>query len=103
MVGKRKAPAANKWLQTYHAGYAPAYLKANLAVTLRNFVKKNRLEAQLVIRNLFDKQFYGMGRMTGSSFIEDYDPESNINASGYIPSYHPQPGRTVMFALKYKL
>ncbi|MCP4147319.1 MAG: TonB-dependent receptor [bacterium] len=103
MIGKRKAPAANKWLQTYRAGYAPGYIKANLALTLRNIVKKNKLEAQLVIRNLFDKQFYGVGRMTGSSFIDEYDPVTNYNASGYIPSYHPQPGRTIMFALKYKL
>ncbi|MCP4216026.1 MAG: TonB-dependent receptor [bacterium] len=103
MVGKRKAPITNKWLHTYEGGYAPGYMKANMAVTLRNFMKNNRLEAQLVIRNLFDKQFYGVGRMTGSSFIDEYDPETNYNPSGYIPSYHPQPGRTIMFALKYKL
>ncbi|MCP4219129.1 MAG: TonB-dependent receptor, partial [bacterium] len=102
-VGKRKAPATNRWMQTYENGYAPGYIKANLAITLRNFIKNNRLEAQLVIRNVFDKQFYGVARMTGSSFIDEYDPVTNFNASGYIPSYHPQPGRTIMFAFKYKL
>jgi outer membrane cobalamin receptor len=84
-VGQRKAQATNKWLQTYKNGYAPSYTKANFVITYR-----------IIVNNIFNEQFYGVGRESGSGFIDDYDFQNNINPDGFIPAYHPQPGRTYL-------
>ncbi len=99
-VGKRKAPLTNKWLQTYKKGYAPSYLKTNWVLSYK---LSSHLMAKLVIENLFNTQYYGVGRESGSGFIDDYDYINNVNPDGLIPSYHPQPGRTFFINLKYKL
>ena len=99
-IGKRKAPLTNKWLQTYENGYAPDYLKANFLVTYhfsRNF------SLQLAIDNLFNENYYGMGRESGNGFINDYDPLNNINPLGHIPPYNPQPGTTYLGTLIFKI
>ncbi|MCW3808011.1 TonB-dependent receptor plug domain-containing protein [Plebeiibacterium marinum] len=99
-VGKRKAPITNKWLQTYKDGYAPSYFKANWVTSYRF---NQNLMAQLIVNNVFNTQFYGIGRENGSGFINDYDYINNVNPDGYIPPYHPQPGRNLYVNLIYKL
>lgn len=96
-VGKRKAPATNEWLQVHHDGYAPSFTKTNIALTNKSF---DSIELQLLIMNLFDKAYYGMGRRTGDSMIDDYDPVNNVNPDGFITPYHPQPGREIFLILK---
>lgn len=99
-VGKRKAQTTNYWLIKYENGYAPSYTKVNLTVTYR-FLKK--FSAQFIIKNLLNEQFYGVGRESGSGMVDDYDYQTNPNPSGFIPAYHPQPGRTFLVTLKYSL
>ncbi len=99
-VGKRKAPLTNTWLQTYKNGYAPSYFKSNLVISGK---VSTHIMAKLIVNNLFDTQFYGVGRESGSGFIDDYDYDNNVNPDGLIPSYHPQPGRTIFINLTYKL
>ncbi len=98
-VGKRKAPVTNVWMQKYEGGWGAPYLKFNLVVSYR-FAKK--FTAQIIINNLFNEQYYGMGRETGSGFIDEYDYVNNVNPEGHIPAYHPQPGRTYFFRLIFK-
>lgn len=99
-VGKRKAHKANTWLQRYEQGYAPAYTKFNMSVS---YVFTEKLTAQILLYNLLDTKYYGHGRETGSGFIDDYDYLNNINPTGHIPAYHPQPGRTYLVNLIFKL
>jgi outer membrane receptor for ferrienterochelin and colicins len=98
-VGKRKAHKANTWLQAYEHGYAPGYTKFNLSVS---YSLAKKLMAQILINNLFNAQYYGHGRETGSGFIDDYDYLDNVNPAGHIPAYHPQPGRTFLINLAFK-
>jgi outer membrane cobalamin receptor len=99
-VGKRKAAPTNIWMQSYQNGYAPEYLKANLSL-LYNLGKK--ITFQLLIDNLFDTQYYGLGRENGSGFINSYDPQTNPNPQGFIPAYHPQEGRSFLGSLIFRL
>ena len=99
-VGKRKAQSTNTWLQTYENGYAPSYTKFNLAVSY-NFLQ--HFTARLVINNVLDEQYYGIGRETGSGMVDDYNYITNINPEGHIPAYHPQSGRTYLISLIYKI
>ncbi len=96
-VGERRAQTTNQWLQVYRDGYAPSYTKTNLALTNKSF---KSFELQLLIMNLFDKDYYGVGRRSGDSFSDDYDPVDNVNPDGFIPPYHPQPGREIFLVLK---
>ncbi|TRX70210.1 TonB-dependent siderophore receptor [Carboxylicivirga sp. M1479] len=98
-VGKRKAPDENVWINTYEGGYAPSYLKFNMALSYK---LSPNLKFQFVVNNLFDEQFYGIGRETGSAFADDYHHESNINPDGLIPAYHPQPGRTFLINITWE-
>jgi outer membrane cobalamin receptor len=98
-VGKRKAPESNIWMQEYQSGYAPSYLKFNLNLTLKI---NEIIYAQIKIDNLFDEKYYGVGRESGSSFIDRYDYQTNINPEGIIPAYHPQPGRNYLISLIIK-
>jgi outer membrane cobalamin receptor len=99
-VGKRKAQATNRWLLAYEDGYAPAYHKTNLVLTWQGV---DWIELQLQVNNLFDQAYYGIGRRSGDSFRDDYDPDSQVNPPGFIPPYHPQPGREIFcqFRLKF--
>ena len=99
-VGKRKAPLSNKWLQTYKNGFAPSYLKANWVI-LYKFTPQ--FMSQLILNNIFNEKFYGIGRESGSGFIDEYDYINNVNPNGFIPAYHPQPKRTVFLKLIYKI
>ena len=99
-VGKRKAPITNTWLQNYQDGYAPSYFKANWVVSYK---LNENLMAKIIINNVFDNDYYGVGRESGSGNIEDYDYMDNVNPTGLIPAYHPQPGRTFFFNLIFKI
>lgn len=99
-VGKRKAHSDNTWLQIYKNGYAPSYWKANLVLTWK---LSSSITTQVIVKNLFNEQYYGVGREAGSAFINDYDYRNNVNPSGFIPAYHPQPGRTFLIKLIYLL
>jgi outer membrane cobalamin receptor len=99
-VGRRKAVSTNTWIHTYENGYAPSYILANMTASIR---MNKYFEFQVTINNLFDEQYYGLGRESGSGFIDDYDPETNINPAGFIPAYHPQPGRTFLLSILYRL
>jgi outer membrane receptor protein involved in Fe transport len=88
-------------MQEHEAGFAPGYTVANLSVTLNRWLARFHLVPQLVIKNLFDEDYYGLGRQSGSSNIADYDPATNPNPAGFIPPYHPQPGRTFLVNLTY--
>lgn len=99
-VGKRKAQQTNIWLQTYEDGFAPSYTKFNFNISYK-FLKY--LNVQFTINNIFNEQYYGIGRETGSGFIDDYDYRYNPNPNGHIPAYHPQPGRTFIINLLLSL
>ncbi|WP_162555694.1 TonB-dependent receptor plug domain-containing protein [Reichenbachiella versicolor] len=98
-VGKRKAQSTNIWLNTYENGYAPSYTKFNLTTGYQ--INKNFL-FQLIVFNLTNTKYYGIGRETGSGFVDDYDYQTNIDPDGFIPSYHPQPGRSFLARLIFK-
>jgi len=100
-VGKRKAPESNMWLQNHENGYAPSYFKANLVLTLKRLFKNINITPQIVIKNIFDAEYYGIGRQTGEGNRDVWNPVTNPNPPGFVPAYHPQPGRTFMINIKY--
>lgn len=89
-VGRRKVPDSNGYFRSHAKGYT----KANLALTFKKLFSRLKIEPQLIVKNLFDEKYYGIGRQGGSSVSSDYDAVSNPNPDGFIPAYHPQPGRT---------
>lgn len=93
----RATPPSNR----YFVGQAPSVSLANLVVSWHGWSTSSvTITPQLLINNLFDKQFLGVGRQDGSSDINRYDPEYNINPNGFAPPYHPQPGRTIAANIK---
>ncbi len=102
-VGKTKAPASNKWMWRNENGYAPAYFVSNLVVTFNDLFKNANIAPQLIVNNLLDTEYYSLGRQAGSGDIGFYNPVLNPNPAGFIPAYHPQPGRTVMLNIRFLL
>ena len=102
-AGKRKAPLTNTWLQQHEGGYAPAYKKVNLVITVNRLFQNTRLKPQIIIKNLFNEKYYGVGRQNGAGNRDFWDPYTNPNPPGFIPAYHPQPGTTFMFNLNFRL
>ncbi|MCK4762914.1 MAG: TonB-dependent receptor [Candidatus Aminicenantes bacterium] len=100
LVGKRRAPGSNKWLVDNENGYAPGYQKVNLTITLNRLSAKIKLKPQIIIKNLFNEKYYGVGRQNGAADRNSWYSESK---SGFIPPYHPQPGTTFMFNLNFEL
>ncbi len=98
-VGKRKAHPENVWINNHYDGYAPSYVKFHLAVM---FLQFSKIKLQLSINNLFDTQYFGVGREDGSTDMDSYDPHILYNGK-YKAAYHPQPGRTIMLSLKIDL
>lgn len=92
-VGPRRVQATNTWLLANEGRDAPAYMKASLVGGYRGI---EGVELQLIVRNLLDTDYYGVARESGNSDSGAYDPVSNPNPSGFIPAYHPQPGRTLL-------
>ncbi len=102
-VGKRNAPETNEWVKNHKGGYAPGYKKVNLVITLNRLFEKTKLKPQIIIKNLFNEKYYGVGRQNGASNIDEWNPHTNPNPGGFIPPYHPQPGITFMFNLGFTL
>jgi len=98
-VGKRAVPETN----TYFEGKAPSYTKFDLVITWTNLFGSAGLDTQLILNNIFDEGYYGVGRQSGSSLRSDYDPATNPNPTGFIPAYHPQAGRTIYWSLSHQL
>lgn len=57
------------------------------------------LTPQLIVKNLFDKQYVLVGRQDGASDVNAYDINNNADPDGFTPAYHPQLGRTLAFQL----
>ena len=97
VLSKRKVPASNG----YFDHYAPGYEKSSLTLTWQDWmVGPLRLSPQLVIKNLFDEDYVGVGRQDGRSDRSEFHPQLNPNPEGFVPGYHPQPGRTILFNVK---
>jgi len=97
-VGKRKAQSTNKWLNTYEGGYAPAYKKVHLVIS---YQLNKKFTFQLSGKNIFNEQYYGIGREAGAGMIDEYDYQNNPNPEGFVPAYHPQAGRTFLLNVTY--
>lgn len=98
-VGRRKAPALN----SYFDDYAPSYQLVNLVLTWQpKWLSRHQfaVKPQLVIKNLFDRDWYGLGRQGGASDKSLLDLDANPNPPGFSPPYHPQYGRVWMFNIK---
>jgi outer membrane cobalamin receptor len=86
-VGKRKASETNTYFfEKDRDGYAPSYLKFNLSASYAVETDFGTIKPQLIIKNLFDEEYYGVGRQKGA---------------GFIPHYHPQPGREIFLKMNY--
>jgi outer membrane receptor for ferrienterochelin and colicins len=85
-------------------GYMDGELLLNLTLTGYRLLPDRRLVPQLTIRNLFDTAYSGIGRQSGSGVrpVDGLQP-SIQNPSGFIPPYHPQPGREWFFSVRYML
>lgn len=95
--GTRKVPQSNG----YYQNDAPGYEKTALTLTINDWtIGSLRLSPQFIVKNLFDEQFAGVGRQDGRSNRAEYDPLTNVNPEGFVPAYHPQPGRTFLFNVK---
>ena len=120
--GQIKAPASNLYFQPKDAttidalgydyvtepspdGFMDGHFVVDLALTGRDLLgSKIGLEPQLVVRNLLGEDYAGIGRQSGSGVrpVDDLQPTVR-NPSGFIPAYHPQPGREVFLVLRYQL
>lgn len=120
-VGRTKAPITNNYFhpktpesiaavgydyvtEESPDGYSDGFLLFNLTLTGRNLLKgkKYDLQPQLIVRNLLDEQYFQMGRQSGSGTRPVDEVQSSIqNPIGFIPAYHPQPGREVFLGLKF--
>ncbi|MGX5200551.1 TonB-dependent receptor plug domain-containing protein [Aliikangiella sp. IMCC44632] len=98
-VGKRAVPATNR----YFDGSAPSYFKADVVLTWRQLWGFKNLTGQVGVNNLFDESYYGVGRQAGSSLKSEYHPLNNPDPLGFIPPYHPQPGRMLNASLMLDL
>ncbi|MCB1142122.1 MAG: TonB-dependent receptor [Leptospiraceae bacterium] len=115
-VGKRKAPLTNYYYSPYDYnfqnypyvsegkpdGYASPYTLYNLSLIWKNFLGIENLDPQLLVLNLLDNKFLGMGRQTGNAVrpISDLQPTIQ-NPSGFISPYHPQAGRQIYLQIRY--
>jgi outer membrane receptor protein involved in Fe transport len=97
LVGSRKTPQSNA---LFHGRDAPGYAKLDLAIGWRSPIPG--LELRLLVDNLLDKEYYGVGRQSGSNDIAAWDADLNPNPEGFIPPYHPQPGREIYLGLSYQ-
>jgi len=118
--GKVKAPLSNKYFypKTQSSiteagydymtkdspdGYMDSIFLLNLSITGKNLFKtKINIEPQLIIRNLLNRDYMGIGRQSGSGVrpVDEIQPQIH-NPLGFIPAYHPQPGQEIFFNLKF--
>lgn len=85
-------------------GYVEDVLLLNLTLRGTNLFDFADIEPQLIVRNLLDTDYYTVGRQAGSGLrpVNEIQPVIQ-NPSGFIPAYHPQPGRDILFRLVFKL
>lgn len=118
-VGRRKAPLTNRYFQPYDFefarknydyevegspdGYMAGYTLWHFTFSWQDALGYKGLEPQLIVRNVFNTAYAGIGRQAGSSVrpLAAVQPEHG-NPPGFIPPYHPQPGREVFFRVMYK-
>ena len=84
-------------------GYMDGEWLVHLTLTGRRlFGDDGGLTPQLIVRNLLDTGYTGIGRQSGSGTrpVGDLQPQVQ-NPSGFIPAYHPQPGREIFFRVSY--
>ena len=121
-VGRVKAPLSNRYFQPkdaatiadlgydyvteeYPDGYMDGHFLVHLTLTGRElFGDTVNLTPQIIVRNLLDATYTGIGRQSGSG-ARPVDASQPLvqNPSGFIPPYHPQPGREIYVALTYDL
>ena len=85
-------------------GFLDGFFLVNMTLTGKNlFGEALRLEPQLIVRNLLGTEYMQMGRQSGSGVrpVDGVQP-SIANPAGFIPAYHPQPGREIYFSLRYQ-
>lgn len=118
-VGRRKAPVTNKYFQPYDYqfarsnydyevegtpdGYMSGYTIWHFTFTWKDAMGNAGLEPQLIVRNLFNTEYAGIGRQAGSSVRPLSAAQPDVgNPPGFIPPYHPQPGREVLVRVSYR-
>ncbi len=117
--GRTKAPASNSYFQpktpasvavagydyvteSNPDGYLDGFTTIHLTLTGRNLLKERKVEPQLIVRNLLGKDYATVGRQSGSGVrpVDSLQPTIR-NPVGFIPPYHPQPGREVLFVIRF--
>ncbi len=86
-------------------GFMDGHLVVDLALTGRDLLGNNSvLEPQLIVRNLLGEDYAGIARQSGSGVrpVDELQPTVQ-NPPGFIPAYHPQPGRELFLVLRYRL
>ncbi|MDP6779343.1 MAG: hypothetical protein QGI83_21495, partial [Candidatus Latescibacteria bacterium] len=86
-------------------GYMDGHITVNLTLTGRHLLDNGPdLAPQLIVRNLFGTDYAGIGRQSGSGTrpTDTLQPEVQ-NPSGFVPAYHPQPGREIFVGLRIGL
>ena len=64
----------------------------------------DRLQPQLIARNLLGEDYLQMGRQSGSGARPSGDLQPQVqNPLDFIPPYHPQPGREILLVLRYQM
>ena len=121
IVGKVKAPASNVYFQpktqasidaigydyvteNIPDGYLSGHTIINATISGKNLFpdKKWNITPQLIIKNLLNTQYANIGRQSGDGARPVNAIQSTIyNPQGFIPAYHPQPGRTILVSLRF--
>ena len=118
-VGKRKAPITNKYFQPYDFefiqkkypyqiegkpdGYMSGYTLVNANFSIKNLLKIKGLELQVLVRNLLNKAYSGMGRQSGNAIRPIDEWQTRIrNPDGFVSPYHPQPRREIFLQVSYE-
>jgi outer membrane receptor for ferrienterochelin and colicins len=115
--GQVKAPISNRYFQAKTAatiaevgydymtesspdGYMDGELLMHLTLSLYPLSDRLPLTPQFIVKNALNTQYAGIGRQSGSG-VRPIDQPQIQNPSGFIPPYHPQPGREIFFVLRY--
>jgi outer membrane receptor protein involved in Fe transport len=117
-VGRRKAPITNRYFQPWDAsfiqsnytyqtegkpdGYLSPYTLVNSTLTYKDMFGWEGLDFQIIVRNLLNKSFLGMGRQSGNATrpIDEIQPRIS-NPAGFVSPYHPQAGREIFIQIVY--
>jgi len=117
--GQVKAPVSNRYFQPKTAatineigydyitesdpdGYMDGEFLLHLTLSGHRLANRFPLAPQLVVKNVLDAEYAGIGRQSGSG-ARPIDQPQIQNPSGFIPPYHPQPGREIFFVLRYDI